>query len=87
MDLEEFKKIYFMEWSHRVWGRVIGLSFVLPTIYFIARRRVTLRTAGALVGISALIGFGLPVSVRHGREGAGDGLPFCNAQSVESGRH
>ncbi|EAQ84905.1 cytochrome c oxidase assembly protein, putative [Chaetomium globosum CBS 148.51] len=57
MDLAEFKKIYFMEWAHRLWGRVIGLTFVLPTIYFIARRRVTARMAVNLVGISALIGF------------------------------
>lgn len=57
MDLEEFKKIYFMEWAHRLWGRFIGLSFVLPTVYFIARRRVTPRMAATLVGISALIGF------------------------------
>lgn len=57
MDLAEFKKIYFMEWAHRLWGRVIGLSFVLPTIYFIARRRVTAPMARNLVGISALIGF------------------------------
>lgn len=57
MDLDEFKKIYFMEWAHRIWGRVIGMTFVLPTIYFIARRRVTKRMAWNLVGISALIGF------------------------------
>jgi cytochrome c oxidase assembly protein subunit 15 len=57
MDLAEFKKIYFMEWAHRLWGRFIGLSFVLPTIYFIARRRVTPRMAVNLVGISSLIGF------------------------------
>ncbi|KAK0629010.1 cytochrome oxidase assembly protein-domain-containing protein [Bombardia bombarda] len=57
MDLQEFKKIYFMEWTHRLWGRFIGLSFVLPTVYFIARRRVTPRMAASLVGISALIGF------------------------------
>ncbi|KAK4100506.1 COX15-CtaA-domain-containing protein [Parathielavia hyrcaniae] len=57
MDLAEFKKIYFMEWTHRLWGRFIGLSFVLPTIYFIARRRVTRRMAVNLVGISSLIGF------------------------------
>ncbi|KAH8882123.1 COX15-CtaA-domain-containing protein [Thozetella sp. PMI_491] len=57
MDLDEFKKIYFMEWSHRLWGRFIGLSFVLPTIYFVARRRVTPRMAANLAGISALIGF------------------------------
>lgn len=57
MDLDEFKKIYFMEWAHRIWGRVIGMTFVLPTIYFIARRRVTKRMAWNLVGISGLIGF------------------------------
>jgi cytochrome c oxidase assembly protein subunit 15 len=57
MDLAEFKKIYFMEWTHRLWGRFIGLSFVLPTVYFIARRRVTPRMAATLVGISGLIGF------------------------------
>lgn len=57
MDLDEFKKIYFMEWSHRVWGRFIGMSFLLPTIYFIARRRVTPKMALNLVGISSLIGF------------------------------
>ncbi|KAA8632994.1 hypothetical protein SMACR_03454 [Sordaria macrospora] len=57
MTLPEFKQIYFMEWTHRLWGRFIGMSFVLPTIYFIARRRVTPRMACTLVGISALIGF------------------------------
>ncbi|KAF9876342.1 cytochrome oxidase assembly protein [Colletotrichum karsti] len=57
MTMDEFKKIYFMEWSHRLWGRFIGMSFVLPTIYFVARRRVTPKMALNLAGISALIGF------------------------------
>lgn len=57
MDLDEFKKIYYMEWFHRLWGRVIGISFALPTVYFIARRRVTPRMAVTLVGITGLIGF------------------------------
>lgn len=57
MTLDEFKNIYFMEWTHRLWGRVIGVSFVLPTLYFIARRRVTPRMAVSLLGISGLIGF------------------------------
>ncbi|OTB14605.1 hypothetical protein K445DRAFT_62519 [Daldinia sp. EC12] len=57
MDLDEFKKIYYMEWTHRLWGRVIGLTFAVPTIYLIARRRVSARVAAHLVGISALIGF------------------------------
>ncbi|KAG5929938.1 hypothetical protein E4U42_003870 [Claviceps africana] len=57
MTLDEFKKIYFMEWAHRLWGRVIGLSFVLPTLYLVARRKVTTKMAFNLLGISALIGF------------------------------
>ncbi|CAK7566131.1 MAG: Cytochrome c oxidase assembly protein cox15 [Sporothrix epigloea] len=57
MNLEEFKKIYFMEWSHRLWGRVIGMSFVIPAVYFVARRRVTKRVAWNLLGIASLIGF------------------------------
>lgn len=57
MDLDEFKKIYFMEWTHRLWGRIIGMTFVIPTVYFIARRRVTKPMAWNLLGISALIGF------------------------------
>ncbi|KAJ4861592.1 cytochrome oxidase assembly protein domain-containing protein [Trichoderma breve] len=57
MTLEEFKKIYFMEWTHRLWGRFIGMSFVLPSLYFVARRRVSPRMAANLLGISSLIGF------------------------------
>lgn len=57
MTLDEFKQIYFMEWFHRLWGRFIGMSFVLPTLYFIARRKVTPKMAVNLLGISSLIGF------------------------------
>lgn len=56
MTLPEFKEIYYMEWAHRLWGRVIGLSFLIPTVYFIARRRVSAPIARNLVLISALIG-------------------------------
>lgn len=57
MDLSEFKKIYFMEWGHRLWGRFVGLSFVLPAIYFVARRKVSANMSLRLAGISLLIGF------------------------------
>ena len=57
MDLADFKKIYFMEWAHRLWGRVIGVTFLLPTIYFVARRRVTPSMALKLTGICGMIGF------------------------------
>jgi heme a synthase len=45
-----------MEWLHRVLGRVIGVAFVLPAGYFIARGKVSRRFAGGLVGIAGLIG-------------------------------
>ena len=57
MTLEEFKQIYWMEWIHRFWGRLVGITFLLPTAYFIARRKVTGRMALRLVGICGLIGF------------------------------
>ncbi|KAJ9624366.1 Cytochrome c oxidase assembly protein cox15 [Knufia peltigerae] len=57
MTLEEFKSIYWMEWIHRLWGRFIGLSFVLPAAYFVARRRVSRSMAVRLLGIAGLIGF------------------------------
>jgi cytochrome c oxidase assembly protein subunit 15 len=57
MTLPEFKQIYFMEWAHRLWGRVIGVTFLLPTAYFIARRRVAPSTAWKLVGVCGMIGF------------------------------
>jgi cytochrome c oxidase assembly protein subunit 15 len=57
MNLEEFKQIYYMEWGHRLWGRFVGLSFVLPAIYFVARRKVSANMSVRLFGISALIGF------------------------------
>lgn len=56
MTLPEFKQIYYMEWGHRLWGRVVGLSFVLPAVYFVARRRVSPRMAANLFGIATLIG-------------------------------
>ncbi|EMD64531.1 hypothetical protein GGP41_006931 [Bipolaris sorokiniana] len=57
MDLADFKQIYFMEWAHRLWGRLIGVTMVLPTAYFIARRRVTPSMAWKLLGICGMIGF------------------------------
>ncbi len=57
MTLDEFKSIYYMEWGHRLWGRVVGLSFIIPAVYFIARRKVSGRMAAKILGISGLIGF------------------------------
>ena len=34
MTLQEFKVIFWWEWAHRFLGRVIGLCFLIPLIYF-----------------------------------------------------
>ncbi|ANZ78097.1 BA75_04895T0 [Komagataella pastoris] len=57
ITLEEFKFIFSMEWGHRLLGRVIGLSFVLPTFYFIARRKCSKDVALKLLAICSMIGF------------------------------
>ncbi|KAK4047967.1 Cytochrome c oxidase assembly protein cox15 [Microbotryomycetes sp. JL221] len=56
MSLEEFKSIYFWEWSHRILGRVIGLAFLLPIPYFAMRRKLGQRAAVKLLTIGTLIG-------------------------------
>lgn len=40
MTVEDFKFIYFWEYGHRMMGRFIGLAFVLPGAYFLARGRI-----------------------------------------------
>ena len=34
MNISEFKVIFWWEWGHRFLGRIIGISFLLPLIYF-----------------------------------------------------
>ena len=60
MTLAEFKSIFWVEYAHRLLGRVIGLVFFVPFIYFLVRRRigwalvpklVTIFVLGALQGL------------------------------------
>jgi cytochrome c oxidase assembly protein subunit 15 len=37
MDLGQFKTIFWWEWSHRLLGRVIGIAFLLPFLWFMWR--------------------------------------------------
>ena len=34
MNITEFKKIFFWEYFHRLWGRLIGIVFIIPLIIF-----------------------------------------------------
>ena len=37
MNLSEFKTIFWWEWSHRLLGRVIGIAYLLPFLWFLWR--------------------------------------------------
>ena len=37
MSLDQFKTIFWWEWSHRLLGRVIGLAYLLPFLWFLWR--------------------------------------------------
>lgn len=39
-DLNDFKSIYFWEWFHRDWARLMGLVFIFPFAYFIITKRI-----------------------------------------------
>ena len=37
MTMEQFQEIFFWEWFHRFWGRLIGLVFAVPFVWFLIR--------------------------------------------------
>jgi len=54
--LAGFQHIFWLEWTHRLWGRLIGVAFVLPLIWFTATRRLEPRLLPRLVGFFVLGG-------------------------------
>ena len=55
MTIYEFKKIFFWEYFHRIWGRLIGLTYTLPLIYFWLTNKFT---SSEKVFFSILLFFG-----------------------------
>lgn len=45
MSLDEFRRIFWPEFLHRLSGRAVGLLFFLPLIYFTLRRNIPKRAA------------------------------------------
>ena len=41
MTLQEFKVIFWWEWAHRFLGRLIGIGYLLPLIYFSFKIKIT----------------------------------------------
>jgi heme a synthase len=73
MSMEAFQLIYFWEWFHRLWGRLIGLAFALPLAWFAWRRMIPTgygwRLFGLLVlgGLQGVVGWWMVASGLVGR--------------------
>ncbi|MCH9845068.1 MAG: COX15/CtaA family protein [Alphaproteobacteria bacterium] len=63
IDLSSFKQIFFWEYMHRLWGRLLGFLFLLPWLYFWWQGVIGRKKAFALLlipllgGVQAVIGW------------------------------
>ncbi len=58
--LQDFKDIYFWEWLHRFIGRLIGLVFFIPFLYFLIKKQLTkptIKKSVLLLALGAFQGF------------------------------
>jgi cytochrome c oxidase assembly protein subunit 15 len=56
MTLAGFKHIFFWEYSHRLLGRLIGMAFAVPLLWFAVKRRIPPGYGWRLVALLALGG-------------------------------
>ena len=59
-QLSDYKFIYFWEWFHRFIGRIIGLVFFVPFVYFLIKKKLdssTIKKCCILLGMGAFQGF------------------------------
>jgi cytochrome c oxidase assembly protein subunit 15 len=54
LTLAGFKSIFWLEYIHRLWGRLIGVVFLLPFLWFWIRGRIPNGYWPALLGLFAL---------------------------------
>lgn len=68
MSLDAFKSIFWFEYAHRLLGRLIGIVFLIPFLYFLVRRQIEaslvpkLVTMFVLGGLQGLLGWYMVMS-------------------------
>ncbi len=55
--LSDYKFIYFWEWFHRFIGRIIGMVFIIPFVYFLIKKRLDTETIKKCVVLLLMGGF------------------------------
>lgn len=59
-QLDDYKFIFFWEWFHRFIGRIIGVVFIIPFVYFLIKKQLdkeTIKKCIILLGMGAFQGF------------------------------
>ena len=59
-ELDDYKFIYFWEWFHRFIGRIIGIVFIIPFVYFLIKKKLdaaTIKKCIVLLAMGAFQGF------------------------------
>lgn len=68
MSLNEFKFIFWWEWAHRLLGRIVGIAFILPYIFFVITKRIKggdiiiYLSVGLLIGFQGFVGWWMVAS-------------------------
>ncbi|MCF8247558.1 MAG: COX15/CtaA family protein [Saprospiraceae bacterium] len=57
MALRDFKFIFFWEYAHRLWARMMGFVFLFPFLWFLVKKQMPgwlLRRLGVVIGLAML---------------------------------
>lgn len=55
--LDDYKFIYFWEWFHRFIGRIIGIVFIVPFVYFLIKKKLDSETIKKCIILLFMGGF------------------------------
>ncbi|GGD28518.1 heme A synthase [Flavobacterium orientale] len=55
--LDDYKFIYFWEWFHRFIGRIIGIVFIIPFVYFLIKKKLDISTIKKCIILLFMGGF------------------------------
>ena len=56
MTLSEFKFIYFWEWFHRAFARLIGILYIVPFFYLLIKKQIEKKYIGKIILVGILLG-------------------------------
>jgi heme a synthase len=56
MTLGAFKRIFFWEYIHRLWARLVGAALAIPLVYFLLRGGLSRKLTGRLALLLVLVG-------------------------------